>query len=105
MPSPTLVPPPGLWIGCTLSILLATQARSSPIEMTISGNFDSNYFVGGPITPQTVTLPDGFSDPSTLGPIALVSSTSAPARLSPGFPRTGSRMASLPLINRTSLFV
>jgi hypothetical protein len=65
--------------------------------MTISGTIGHSEFFGNTITPQTITLPDGLSSASSLGPIVLASSrvsdltakVGLPAnRLSPGYSYT-----------------
>lgn len=75
MPSRSPLWRPVFWLGCALIVLPMTEARSDPIQMAISGNLDNiGYIIWGPISSQSITLPDGFSNPSDLGPIVLATS-------------------------------
>jgi hypothetical protein len=88
---------PSIWLVSALIALLSAQGRASPIQMTISGTIGDSQIFGHTITTRTITLPDGPSSASSLGPIVLASADISsqkskiglPAdRLSPGYTDT-----------------
>jgi hypothetical protein len=88
---------PLFWLASALIVLQSAPSRGDPIQMTISGTIGNSEIFGNTITPRTITLPDGLSSASSLGPITLMNadvsdSTSKfglPAnRFSPGYSYT-----------------
>jgi PEP-CTERM motif len=88
---------PLFWLASALIVLQSAPSRGDPIQMTISGTIGNSEIFGHTITPRTITLPDGLSSASSLGPIILVSADVSsntskfglPAdRLSPGYSYT-----------------
>lgn len=62
---------PALWLASALVVFLTGHGRASPIQVTISGTIGDSKIFGDTITPQTITLPEGLSSASGLGPIIL----------------------------------
>jgi hypothetical protein len=77
---------PSFRLASALIVLLSAQGRASPIQMTISGTIGDSQIFGHAIVPRTITLPDGLSSASDLGPIDLASADISSQKSKLGLP-------------------
>ena len=77
---------PSFRLVSALIVLLSAQGRASPIQMTISGTIGDSQIFGHAIVPRTITLPDGLSSASDLGPINLASADISSQKSKLGLP-------------------